>query len=73
MKFKVFWDGTPCSHVEVDRGFRGAYCLHHQGDEQALRERIAGYIGYRLCGLYNPLSFRARLIHRPDDGGSTHL
>jgi hypothetical protein len=28
----VFWNISPCSHVEVDRRFRGAYCLHHQGD-----------------------------------------
>jgi hypothetical protein len=33
MKFRVFWDVVPCSHVEVDRSFRGAYCLHHQGEE----------------------------------------
>jgi hypothetical protein len=33
MKFTVFWDVAPCSHVEVDRRFRGAYCLHHQGDD----------------------------------------
>jgi hypothetical protein len=29
----VFWDLAPCSHVEVDRSFRGSYCLHHQGSE----------------------------------------
>jgi hypothetical protein len=29
MKFRIFWDVAPCSHVEVDRRFRGAYCLHH--------------------------------------------
>jgi hypothetical protein len=33
LKFRVFWDVAPYSHVEVDRHFRGAYCLHHQGDE----------------------------------------
>jgi uncharacterized membrane protein (DUF485 family) len=33
MKFRVFWDVALCSHVEVDRRFKGAYCLHHQGDE----------------------------------------
>jgi hypothetical protein len=33
MKFRVFWDILPCSQVDVDRCFRGAYCLHHQGDE----------------------------------------
>jgi hypothetical protein len=34
MKFRVFWDVAPCSHVEVDRRFRGAYCLHHQGPSE---------------------------------------
>jgi hypothetical protein len=28
----VFWDVAPCSLTEVYRLFRGAYCLHHQGD-----------------------------------------
>jgi len=32
-KFRVFWDVAPRSHVEVDRCFRGVYCLHHQGDD----------------------------------------
>jgi hypothetical protein len=30
MKFRVFWDVAPCSHVEVVRRFCGAYYLHHQ-------------------------------------------
>jgi hypothetical protein len=36
MKFKVFWDVAPCSHFEVDRHFRGAYCLHypHHPDDE---------------------------------------
>jgi hypothetical protein len=29
---RIFWNVAPCSHVEVDRRFRGTYCLHHQGD-----------------------------------------
>jgi hypothetical protein len=29
----VFWDVAPCSLVEIDRRFRGAYRLRHQGDE----------------------------------------
>jgi hypothetical protein len=33
MKFRVFWEVAPFSHVEGDRRFRGAFCLHHQGDE----------------------------------------
>jgi hypothetical protein len=32
MKIRAFWDVVPCS-LGVDRRFRGAYCLHHQGDE----------------------------------------
>jgi hypothetical protein len=33
MKTAAFWDIVPCSLVVVDRRFRGAYYLHHQGDE----------------------------------------
>jgi hypothetical protein len=34
IKLRVFWDVVPCSHVEVDRCFRVAYCLHrHRHDE----------------------------------------
>jgi hypothetical protein len=29
MKFRVFWDVAPCSQVDVDRRFRGTYCLYH--------------------------------------------
>jgi hypothetical protein len=29
MKTVVFWDVAACSLVEIDRRFRGAYCLHH--------------------------------------------
>jgi hypothetical protein len=32
MKAIAFWHMTLCSLVEVDRRFRGAYCLHHQCD-----------------------------------------
>jgi hypothetical protein len=28
MKMTVFWDVAPCSLVEIDRQFRGTYCLH---------------------------------------------
>jgi hypothetical protein len=30
----VFWDVEPCSLLEIDRRFRGAYCLHHQSDDE---------------------------------------
>jgi hypothetical protein len=32
LKTTSFWDRAPCSLIEVDRRFRGAYCLH-QGQE----------------------------------------
>jgi hypothetical protein len=32
MQMTAFWNIPPCSLVEVDRRFGGAYCLHHQGD-----------------------------------------
>jgi hypothetical protein len=33
MKITAFWDIPPCSLVEVDGRFRGAFCFYHQGDE----------------------------------------
>jgi hypothetical protein len=30
----VFWVAAPCRLVEVNRCFRGAYCLHHHGDDR---------------------------------------
>jgi hypothetical protein len=34
MKMTVFSVVEPCSLVETDRRFRGAYCFHHQGVDQ---------------------------------------
>jgi hypothetical protein len=34
MKFSVFWDVVQCNHFEVDRRFRGSYCLYqHRPDD----------------------------------------
>jgi hypothetical protein len=33
MKFRVFWDVAPYSHVEVDRRFKGAYCLDDRPED----------------------------------------
>jgi hypothetical protein len=33
LKFRISWNEAPCSHVEVDRRFRGAYCLHHPSEK----------------------------------------
>jgi hypothetical protein len=27
------WNIAPCSLVEIDRRFRGSYCLHYQGPD----------------------------------------
>jgi hypothetical protein len=42
MKMVVFWDVTPCSLVDVNRRFRGAYCLQHpdDGDSKFMRAMI---------------------------------
>jgi hypothetical protein len=34
MSITAYWDRAPCSLFEVDRQFKGACCLHHQGDER---------------------------------------
>jgi hypothetical protein len=36
LKMRAFWDVASCSLVGVDRRFRGAYYIHHQGDEMSL-------------------------------------
>jgi hypothetical protein len=40
MKMAVLWDVAPRSLVEIDRRFRGAYCLHHQGDSYPAYEML---------------------------------
>jgi hypothetical protein len=32
LKMTVFWDVTPYGLIQDYRLYRGAYCLHHQGD-----------------------------------------
>jgi hypothetical protein len=41
MKMTAFCDMVSCSLVEVDRHVRGAYRLHHQGDEMMEAVRIS--------------------------------
>jgi hypothetical protein len=40
MKMAVFWVVAPCSLVEVYRRFRGACCLHHQGDRNNREDSV---------------------------------
>jgi hypothetical protein len=41
MNMKAFWDTSiaPCSLVEVDRHFRGAYCLHRRSIPESCHPR----------------------------------
>jgi hypothetical protein len=57
----VFWDAAPCSLVETDQSFTGAYCFHHQGDKQAAREKVGFDTG----------AGRTRLIVLMMEAGST--
>jgi hypothetical protein len=47
MKMTVFWDVAPCSLVDNDRRYRGAYCLHHQG------QFLPGYTAHHLLNIYS--------------------
>jgi hypothetical protein len=51
MKMTAFWVIAPCSLLEVDQGFRGAYCLCLQPDEAVCTSKT--YIP-ECC---NPLSY----------------
>jgi hypothetical protein len=33
LKVTALWDVAPYNFVELDRRFRGAYCLHYQAEE----------------------------------------
>jgi hypothetical protein len=43
MKMTVFWDVALCSLIEIYRLSRGAYCLHHQGDESLTHKHFLKY------------------------------
>jgi hypothetical protein len=37
MNMAVFWGVAPCSLVDTDQCFKGAYCLNHQGQSISTR------------------------------------
>jgi hypothetical protein len=44
LKVTDFWDIAPCSIFEANRRFRSVYCLHHQDDEYAVRQKSFGNV-----------------------------
>jgi hypothetical protein len=44
IKMNVFWIVAPRSPVEIDRCFRGAYCLHHQSHRNRPDDRGTKYL-----------------------------
>jgi hypothetical protein len=40
MMMTAFWSTVPCSLVEVDRRFRGAYGLHHRSDDGGMDDDL---------------------------------
>jgi hypothetical protein len=54
VKMRVFWDIASCSLAGVHQRFRGAYCVHHQGDDishltnGAVVQSCATNIGYYI-------------------------
>jgi hypothetical protein len=53
-KITVVLDVAPCSLVEIDRRFRGVYCLHHQG---AISTRLHGATSQKTV-IFIPVSVR---------------
>jgi hypothetical protein len=39
-----FWNVELCSLIDVDRCFRGEYCLHQQCNEKAMHKKSSGDI-----------------------------
>jgi hypothetical protein len=66
MKMALFWDVASYSLVSTDRRFRGAYCLHHQGDAGQDPGAHTSLPGLSLRGrdtVGNPLPPRGGNLH----------
>jgi hypothetical protein len=66
MKIIVFCDVAPCSLVEIDRRFRGAYCLH-QGPNYGGRKHLWN-VGQFLPD--NSASFQETVIFSPREAAT---
>jgi hypothetical protein len=58
----AIWSMAQCSLVEVGRRFRGAYCLHHQGEElQAVSTFETPVCCYEATRLHLPEGYYFRV------------
>jgi hypothetical protein len=48
MYMAVFWDVAPCSLVDTDRRFRGAFYLHHQGEKRSTGQEISSLLNPKI-------------------------
>jgi hypothetical protein len=60
MKITALCNIAPCSCVEFDQSFRGAYCLHHEGDEDDYDSKHVWNVGHLLPDY--TVQYPARLI-----------
>jgi hypothetical protein len=73
LKFRVFWDVAPCSHVELDRRFRGAYDLNRHDDADSthlwnvcqLQRDYTALHPRRLLNSYSP-PWEPEISHKTD-------
>jgi hypothetical protein len=63
MKMTVFWDVAPCYLADIDRCFRGTFCLHHQGSEIYLHN-IQNELKIMHVSKCEPNAFISRLSNR---------
>jgi hypothetical protein len=68
IQFRVFWDVLTCSQADVDRRFRGAYCLHQALMMEAVCTSETSVKIYFTIPQYIPEDSK---INRPLDGGSS--
>jgi hypothetical protein len=74
----VFWEVAPCSLVETDRRFSGAYCLHHHQDDPIRRRENLKYhkwaerFNYGALPTVPPESVGYILYRRPPRNSNGH-
>jgi hypothetical protein len=66
MKMTAFWDVAPCCLVDVDRRFRGAYCLHHLSPLTALPwQRLLQHTHHNYCHIRPKIPQQQVITNQP--------